>query len=134
LHSNWIARPGWSSYAIWQQYIQQFNAAPIAYTVPVQEGGTTVNATVYASGGVDLRHKIREHATSNRQFKAHWPGLATAAKNSTKRPSTGGGTTLVGAGINLRAGAHRGERQRLTLFYVFRHGAWLRPTGRGRVA
>jgi hypothetical protein len=74
--------------------------------MPVQEGGTTVNVTVYASGGVDLRHKIRENRTSNRQFKAHWPGLATAAKQSSKRPATADGTILVGGGTTMRRVSH----------------------------
>ncbi len=67
--------------------------------LPVQEGGTTVNVTVYARGGVDLRQKIRETDTSNRQFKAHWPVLAAAAKNSSKLPATADASTLVGGGV-----------------------------------
>jgi hypothetical protein len=102
LHRSWAAHPSWSPDAIWEHYLQQFDVVPTAYTMPVQAGGTTVNVTVYASGGVDLRHKIRENRTSNRQFKAHWPGLATAAK----RPATADGTILVGGGTTMRRVSH----------------------------
>ena len=74
LHKSWTAHPNWSPNAVWERCLRQFNAAPTAYTMPAQEGGTTVNVTVYASGEVDLRQKVRETDTSNRQFKAHWPG------------------------------------------------------------
>jgi len=116
LHRSWIAQPGWSPTAIWQQYLQEFNAAPTAYTVPVTEpNGTTVNATVYVNGGVNFKQKIHEHDTSNRQFKAHWRGLAAAAKHSTKRPSSADGTTLVGGGTTERPRVNR-NKQLLLIF------------------
>ena len=46
LHQSWTAHPNWSPNAVWERYRRQFNAAPTAYTMPVQEGGTTVNVTV----------------------------------------------------------------------------------------
>lgn len=113
LHRQWIARPRWSPYAIWQEYLQQINVHT-PYTVPVpQPNGTTVNETVYADGGVNFNYKIREKDTSNRQFKAHWHGLAAAARRSVKRPSTADGTTLVGGGIKLGTTTHRRKHLKL---------------------
>lgn len=133
LHRNWIAQPPWSPMAVWDQYLQVY-ATPTQYTAPVQVNGVTVNYTFSAYGGVDLRHKVREEATSTRQFKARYPGLAAAARHSTKRPSKGCGTTLVGAGITLRPSPFGDKRQRPSLFYVLRRGAWSRPSGRARGA
>jgi hypothetical protein len=122
LHRSWIAQPGWSANAIWEQYVQQFNSRT-PYTIPVQEDGTTVNATVYVAGGVNFKQKIHEHGTSNRQFKAHWRGLAAAAEHSTKRPSTADGTTLYGGGTTSQAAPHGRKHQLPPPFVVVPRGA-----------
>jgi hypothetical protein len=108
LHRSWIVRPSWSPFAIWQQFLHTWDT-PVYYTFPVPDGGTTVNESLPVYGGVDFSHKIREKDASNRQFKAHWRGLAAAAKRSIKQPSKGGGTTLVGGGIKLGATTHRNK-------------------------
>lgn len=108
LHRGWLARPSWSPFAVWQQFLHTWDT-PVYYTFPVPDGGTTVNESLPVYGGVDFSHKIREKNASNRQLKTHWHGLAAAAKSSVQRPSKGGGTTLVGGGIKLGAITHRGK-------------------------
>lgn len=97
LHRSQLARPRWSPTGVWDQYLQVYGA-PTQYTFPVQVNGVTTNYTVTALGGVDFTHKIPEANTSNREFKARWPGLAAAASRSSTRPSTADGTILVGGG------------------------------------
>jgi len=115
LHRSWLAQAPWSPTAIWQQYLKVYGS-PTQYTTPVQVNGATVNYTFTAYGGVDLRHKIHERGTSNREFKAHWRGLAAAAKHSVRRASAADGTTLVGGGIKLDATNHRGRHLELPKF------------------
>jgi hypothetical protein len=115
LHRSWIARPSWSPYAIWQQFLQIWNT-PVYYTYPVPDGSTTVNESLPVYGGVDFSHKIREKEAGNRKFKARWRGLAAAAKHSIKRPSKGGGITLVGGGVRLGATTHRRKHLELPKF------------------
>ena len=115
LHRNWIAQPAWSPTATWDQYLQVYGT-PTQYTTPVQIDGVTVNYSFTAYGGVNFKQKIHEKNASNRQFKARWHGLAAAAKRSIKRPSKGGGTTLVGGGIRLGATTHRSKHLKLPKF------------------
>jgi hypothetical protein len=111
LHRRWVARPRWSSNAIWEHYIHLLDSPPTPYTIPVpQPDGSTLTYTVYATGGVDFSHRINEKNTSARQFEAHWRGLAAAAKRSTRHVSKGGGTTLFGAAT--QSGKHRKSHRR----------------------
>jgi len=99
LHRSQVAKPAWSPDAIWEEYLQQLDAPPMQWTIPVQVNGVTENETVMAYGGVDFRHKVRETNTSRASFRAHYPGLAAAARRATRRPTKIGSVTLVGGGI-----------------------------------
>lgn len=116
LHQRQRARPPWSPDAIWEQLIQLLDAPPAQYTLPVQQGGTTLNYTVYVNGGVDFTHKVRVANTTNREFTSRWPGLATAAKRAPTRASTADGTTLVGGGVTTQPRRHGADRRQRPTF------------------
>jgi hypothetical protein len=111
LHRAQRAKPAWSPDAIWEQYLQQFDAPPMKWTTSVQVNGVTENFTGIAYGGVDFRKKVPMKNTSTGSFKAHYPGLAAAAKNATKRATTIGSVTLVGGGTTITRRRYRRPKQ-----------------------